>query len=412
MASQADSSPEEVAAENKQTTPWWLVALMFFLGWVFIYADRTILNPLMNDIGGEYGLGKTELGLLNSIFFLLYALVQVPSGVLGDRYGRLKFIVLGFLIFGAFTGITGLATGVGLLFFYRAMTGLGQGFYYGPQYSLSGEMIPVKHRTVGSAIINSGQAFGITLGLIGSSFFAYTLGMGWRGPFYVFAFPTIIVGVAMWLFIKEPAKAPDDPNAGPKPTIRSLFRSRNLVLTFIMVFCSIYGFFVLITWLPTYLEEVRNVARDQTGFLSSTAAWTAVPASLVIAYISDRIGRRRPLLLMNFAGAMVAVLLVMFAPNMTWVVVALVLYGFFGKLATDPLLISLCGINSPKEITATAFGMFNFIGMSSAILAPYVTGFLVDATGAWSSGFYLTIGLLAIAFVAATQLKETPEEAV
>ncbi len=393
----------------KRPTPWWLVALMFFLGWVFIYADRTILNPVMADIGEEFGLDKAGLGALNSIFFLVYALVQVPSGMLGDRFGRLKFIVLGFIIFGAFTGLTGLATGVGILFLYRAMAGFGQGFYYGPQYSLSGEMIPEKFRTVGTALINSGQAFGISLGLIASSYIAFDLDQGWRGPFYVFAIPTVIVGLLMWFFIREPSKPAAAASDEPKPKVTELFKIRNLVFTFIMVFCSIYGFFVVITWLPTYLAEVRDVPASQTGFVSSLAAWTSVPAALIIAWISDKIGRRRPLLLMVFPGAIAAVLLLMFAPSMTLVVVSLVLYGFFGKLATDPLLVALCGTYAPRQITATAFGLFNFIGMSSAILAPYITGYLVEATGSWNSGFYLTIGLLVIALIAATQIRETPK---
>lgn len=413
--SSAPSPPSSAErATPQRTTKWWVVALMFFIGWIFIYADRTILNPVMSSIGKEFGLDKAGLGALNSIFFLIYALVQVPSGMLGDKFGRLKFIVLGFVIFGAFTGLTGLATGIGILFFYRAGAGFGQGFYYGPQYSLSGEMIPNKYRTVGSAIINSGQAFGISLGLIASSYLAFDMKLGWRGPFYWFAIPTAVAGILMWLFIKEPPKATTAHSDDPKPGLGSLFKSRNLVITFIMVFCSIYGFFVMITWLPTYLAEVRKVAQSQTGFVSSLAAWTSVPASLLIAFVSDKIGRRRPLLLMVFPMAIASILLLMFAPSMTLVIVALVLYGFFGKLATDPLLVALCGLNSPKLITATAFGMFNFIGMSSAIVAPYVTGWLVQTTKSWDSGFYLAIALLAIAMVSALFLREDqrPADAV
>lgn len=382
---------------------------MFFLGWVFIYADRTILNPVMSSIGTEFGLDKTQLGLLNSVFFLVYAIVQVPSGMLGDRFGRLKFIVFGFLIFGLFTGLTGIAGTVGVLFLMRAVVGFGQGFYYGPQYSLSGEMIPAKNRTVGSAIINSGQAFGISIGLIASGYIAFDLGAGWRGPFYVFAIPTIVVGLLMWFFIREPKREAAAADAANKPGLGSLFRIRNLVLTFVLVFCSIYGFFVMITWLPTYLQEVRDVPQSSTGFVSSLTAWTSIPSALIIAFLSDRLGRRKPLLLVVFPLAIASILLLMFAPSMPLVIVALVLYGLFGKLATDPLLIALCGTNSPKAITATAFGMFNFIGMSSSILAPYVTGFLVDATGDWNTGFYLAIGLLVVAIIATLGLRETPE---
>lgn len=403
-----DASPQPHA----RRTPWWLVALMFFLGWVFIYADRTILNPLLGDIGQEFGLDKAGLGLLNSIFFLVYAIVQVPSGMLGDKFGRLKFIVFGFIVFGLFTGLTGVVGGVGLLFLMRAFTGFGQGFYYGPQYSLSGEMIPDRYRTLGSAIINSGQAFGISLGLIASGWIAFDLNAGWRMPFYVFAVPTIGVGLLMWLLIREPRRTAAVATDEPKPGLGSLFRVRNLVLTFVMVFCSIYGFFVMITWLPTYLAEVRDVPASSTGSISSLAAWTSVPSALLIAWISDRIGVRKPLLLTVFPMAILSILLLMFAPSMTLVYVALVMYGLFGKLATDPLLVALCGLNAPKAITATAFGMFNFIGMSSSILAPYVTGLLVDVTGTWNMGFYLAIGLLVIAIIAALLLREPKKDRV
>ncbi|MFD1556480.1 MFS transporter [Paraburkholderia silviterrae] len=404
------STPKIVSTENvatqKQPTRWWVVALMFFFGWMFIYADRTILNPVMSSIGQTFGLDKAGLGLLSSVFFLTYAIVQIPSGMLGDRFGRLKFIILGFVIFGTFTGLTGVMGGVGFLFIMRAMVGFGQGFYYGPQYSLSGEMLPEKYRTLGSAIINSGQAFGISLGMIGSSFIAFDMGLGWQGPFWFFAIPTVIVGVLMFLLIREPKKVASAASSEPKPSILSLFKNRNLVMTFIMVFCSLYGFFVMITWLPTYLAEIWQVPKSQTGFVASLTAWTSVPAALLIAWVSDRIGKRKPLLMIVFPGAIVSILLLMFAPSYQVVIVALVLYGLLGKLATDPLLVALCGTNSPKAITATAFGTFNFIGMSSSILAPYVTGWLVDTTGSWNTGFYLAIGLLAIAFVAALFLRE------
>ena len=67
---------------------------------------------------------------------------------------------------------------------------------------------------------------------------------------------------------------------------------------------------------------------------------------------------------------------------------------FFGKLATDPLAIALIADNSPRNQLSTAFGIFNFVGMSSAIVAPYATGLLRDITGSWNSGFYVAVALL------------------
>lgn len=403
-----------IAAPSKladRSTPWWVAAVMFWLGWIFMYADRTILNPVQQTIAGEWGLNNAQVGLMSSVFFLVYTLVQVPSGVLGDKFGRIRVIVFGFMVFGLFTGLTGLAGTFGIFLLYRAMMGFGQGFYYGSQYSLSTELIPDERRSFGTAIINSGQAFGITLGLIASGYLAFDLDGGWQMPFYVFAVPTVLIGVGILLFIREPKKVAASTDAADimaPAAWKSLLRNRNLLLTYALVFCSLYGFFVMITWLPNYLTAEHGIDKSDAGTWSSLAIWTSVPASLLIASFSDKIRRRKPILHFLFPLAMVAVLILGFAPsgNMTIVAIAMVAYGFFGKLATDPLLVNLVGLNSPRELSATAFGIFNFVGMSSAVAAPYFTGWLVDTTGSYTSGFVVAAVLLVIGFFVSFFLRD------
>ena len=64
---------------------WWKLVALFFLGWILMYADRTILNPVMGQIAKEFNLTNTQLGLVNSLFFLTYALTQIPFGIVGDK---------------------------------------------------------------------------------------------------------------------------------------------------------------------------------------------------------------------------------------------------------------------------------------------------------------------------------------
>ena len=379
---------------GKNQTNWKIAVLFFFLGWIFIYADRMILNPVQTLIRSEFQLTNAEVGLISSIFFLTYTFMQVPSGMLGDKFGKTKVIALGFAIFGLFTGITGIAGSFGVLLVARALMGIGQGFYYGPQYGLSSELIPTKYRTLGSAIINSGQAFGITLGLVASSWIAVDLNGGWRMPFYVFAVPTLLVGLAILVFIRTPKSAPAVAQHQEKPKFMDLLKNKNLVLTYLLVFCSLYGFFVMCTWLPVYLEEVRQISRSDTGFVSSLVAWTSIPAALLYGYISDKIGKRRPVILCLLPLAACSIALLLLTESRTLMIVALVCYGFFGKLATDPLAIALIADNTPRNQLSTAFGIFNFVGMSSAIVAPYATGLLRDITGSWNSGFYVAVALL------------------
>jgi MFS family permease len=73
------------------------VTVLFSLGWVFMYADRNILSPVMSVIQEQWGLNKGQLGLMSTVFFLTYALMQIPTGYLADRIGRVKVVVVGYI---------------------------------------------------------------------------------------------------------------------------------------------------------------------------------------------------------------------------------------------------------------------------------------------------------------------------
>lgn len=399
---------DAVAPHKRGIPAWWVTIFLFWLGWIFMYADRTVLNPVMGELEKEFGLSGTQLGLMNSVFYFSYALLQVPAGILGDKIGKKKVLIPGFLLFGAFTAVTGWAKSWSTLLFARVVTGAGEGTYYGPQYGLSSEQIPKKYRSLGSAIINSGMAFGIALGLIASSWLVYDQGYSWRTPFFVMSIPTLLTGLAIWLFVKEKKRQPVEAGgvAKPKSKFTDLFKNRNLLLVYLMVFCSLFGFFVILTWLPYYLQSERGIAGSETGFITSLVAWISIPGALLFSSLSDRLGKRKPLILVLVPVAILSMLSIIWMPNMTGVIVALCVYGLVGKLALDPVLVALVADSVDENNYSSAFGLFNFIGMSSSILAPVIAGAARDMTGSLASSFYVSAALLVVGLVGMLFLKE------
>lgn len=399
---------DAVAPHKRGIPAWWVTIFLFWLGWIFMYADRTVLNPVMGELEKEFGLSGTQLGLMNSVFYFSYALLQVPSGILGDKIGKKKVLIPGFLLFGAFTAVTGWAKSWSTLLFARVVTGAGEGTYYGPQYGLSSEQIPKKYRSLGSAIINSGMAFGIALGLMASSWLVYDQGYSWRTPFFVMSIPTLLTGLAIWLFVKEKKRQPVEAGgvAKPKSKFTDLFKNRNLLLVYLMVFCSLFGFFVILTWLPYYLQSERGIAGSETGFITSLVAWISIPGALLFSSLSDRLGKRKPLILVLVPVAILSMLSIIWMPNMTGVIVALCVYGLVGKLALDPVLVALVADSVDENNYSSAFGLFNFIGMSSSILAPVIAGAARDMTGSLASSFYVSAALLVVGLVGMLFLKE------
>ena len=182
---------------------WKTLLVAFFLGWVFMYADRTVLSPVLASIGAEWRLNRGQLGLISSLFFFTYAALQIPTGLLADRFGRKLLLVPGYVLFGVATLLSALAPGYGVFLLLAALAGLGEGTYYPTQFSLSSEALPARIRGLGSAIINSGQAFGISLGLILSGFVAFNLDKGWRASFAVMGIGTLLVAGVLALLVRE-----------------------------------------------------------------------------------------------------------------------------------------------------------------------------------------------------------------
>lgn len=395
--------------QKDELIPYWVKAvIVFFLGWVAIYGTRAILNPVMDDIQNEFSLSAGQLGMISSIFFIGYAGLNIPSGMLGDKIGKKKVLVPGIILFGLFAAISGAMPSFFLFILMWLMVGVFQGFYYGPQYGLSSEAIPKKHLTVGSAIINSGMAFGLSAGYYLSSF-TLEAGMSWRAPFYIVAIPVVLIGLLMWWLVKEKPKGKEvhavlDKQEKLKMSV--LFKNRNLLMSYITIFCAIYGFFVVVTWMPYYLQHARGIEGSAVATVSSLVPWAAIPASIFFSWVADRLGKSRPVLLIMLPASLIALVSIVAFDSMWVLYAALIGYGIFGKISTNPVLVAVVADNAPKNAYSTSFGVYNFIGMCGSILAPYITGFLTDVTGSLNMGFYFAGFLLVIGTISAALIKE------
>lgn len=395
-------------AEKVSDNYWIRVVGLFFMGWILMYATRTIFNPIMGTVGAEFNLSNTQLGAANSIFFLTYAFAQIPFGAIGDKYGRKLVITIGFLGLAAATFLSGLASTFAMFLVIRALSGIAQGAYYGPQYALSSESIPKNKVTIGNAIINSGMAFGTSGGYLLSSSLVLASGQHWSQPFFIMAVPTAIVGILFYTMLKEKVVYDNEVEetvveevveTSNENVFKQIFSNKNLVVTFMLLFGSIYANFVIITWLPQFLINERGFEGASVGFVSSIVPWASIPGALFFASIKDKIGSTKKLVYFLVPLAILSVFLIAFVQSKALLIAVLVLYGLTGKLALDPILISYVNTYAPKGKLSTTLSAYNFIGMSGSILAPYVTGFISDKAGSMQIGFYLAAALLAVALV-------------
>jgi MFS family permease len=154
---------------------------------------------------------------------------------------------------------------------------------------------------------------------------------------------------------------------------------------------------MIVTWLPKFLEAERAIKGGMIGLTVSMIAVTAVPGALYFARMSDKKrDKKASIILFLEIAAFILIAVSMFVPDTTSLVIILLLYGFLGKMAVDPVLISYVSDQADKKNMATTLGTFNFFGMSSSVVAPALTGYIIDKTGSGVWGFYLGAILLLI----------------
>lgn len=385
---------------------WKRIVVVLCLGWAVIWIYRTILTPIFPEIQATIGAqSNAEMGLIASFYFFAYTGMQIPAGILVDKFGKKVVLIPGFCLFIIATLLIGNATSLTMIYAGSLLAGMGCGSYYGSAYSLSSENIPLERRGLATAIINSGSALGMAVGLIASSLLVKSMGMDWQMTIFMITALLVIMTLVFAVVIKggsyssmlakQPAGAAaveeDDPDSAS-----GLFSMR-MISAYVMYFATCYGYYMIVTWLPSFLQQERGFEGVAIGFSSALVAFASVPGALFFSRMSDRF-RNKKVQLIIFLELCAAVMLVctVISPDSATLLVSLILYGLLGKLAVDPIMISFVADNAPKKGYGTSFGVFNFFGMSSSVIAPFLTGVISDSTGSKVMGFYISAGVLLV----------------
>lgn len=401
---------ENQAVQKKGMEYWQQIIIMLCLGWAVIWIYRSALSPIFTELNLSLGGGISDsaLGAISSFYFFGYTGMQIPAGILVDKFGKKMVLIPGFTLFAIAAVVIANANGIGMVYAGSLMAGIGCGSYYGSAYSLSSESIPQERRGLSTAIINSGSAVGMGIGLILSSLLVKQMHLPWQIMMYLVA---VLVVLIMFAFIKIIRSTPDtivnqnptkekvknDPN--DKVSMSTLF-APNMIASYVLYFATCYGYYMVVTWLPSFLQQERGFEGVAIGFSSALVAFSAIPGALFFSRLSDKFQSKKIqfIVVLELLAAGMLILTVL-APSSSILLVGLIMYGLLGKLAVEPIIISYIGDTAPKKGYGTTFGVFNFFGMSSSVLAPWVTGVISDATGSKVNGFYLSALIMVVGTV-------------
>lgn len=146
---------------------WWrqryAVVSVLFLVWVTSYLDRMVMATAIPYMADDFGLKPVTMGVVMSAFFIGYALCKIPGGILADRFGSRKVMLLGVACWSVFTVLTGFATSLVSLLVIRVLFGVGEGIFPAASYRALCNWFPKKERGLATGSMMSSNSFGPAL---------------------------------------------------------------------------------------------------------------------------------------------------------------------------------------------------------------------------------------------------------
>jgi MFS family permease len=376
----------------------WRVLILLVISALINYIDRTTLSVAATDIQRELHLTNTQVGALQSAFFASYALCQL-SFVAGWVVGRFHVgwvLACGFFLWSGATAMTGAATVFAMILALRLLLGIGESVSY-PSYSrILASEYPEHHRGFANALIDSGTKVGPALGiLIGGLLVSQ---VGWRIFFFVLGGGSLLWLIPWSRWMPRGKNVASREDASVVPSIGAILSERSAWFTAFGLFCGNYYWYFLITWLPAYLEKERHFPKTKMA-LFGWLPFLAIAASCVFSgWLSDRLIARgeSPTLVrkgfaatgLTFATILIPVVLV-HDPNLALglLILACLCYGIYTSNLWA-ITQSLAGPRAAGKWTSFQNGFGNLAG----VLAPWLTGVVVDRTGEFYLAFVLAAG--------------------
>lgn len=383
------------------------------LGWAVLYADRTALYPLLSIIADDLAISSTRAGAIAGAYFLFYSLLQIPSGFAADRWGGKRVLIIMFAL--SSLGILGfglMGSSFPLLLAFSALHGFGAGAFYPSCFGTMLSAVPPEKRGLSSGLIGMGMALGILGGMAVSGPLYHFFG-SYRTPFVFLAVPTFLMLPVFARFL--PAG-----RTGASPSLtayKKLFRDRDIWKINLASFTSLYGFWAAATWGPAFLQAERGFSLSQSGLYTGLIALTALPGGVLWGRVSDRLGRKKTSLMVLPVSA-VALFVLTRAESPGAIIATLLFFGLFSNTAFTPISVAWIGDIVSRRYPGSmgaAVGFFNGLIMSSAVLAPMVSGFLRDVTGSLSpailaGSLLMAGGSVLIAFTPEVRSEEQEEK--
>lgn len=389
---------------------YWIYFLLFLFN-VICYLDRTNMSVAGRSVASEFGLSPIQLGYLFSSFLWAYVLMMLPGGRAVDNWGAPRTAAIGAAVWSVAQMLSGAAVGFGTMILTRLGLGAGEAPTFPVSYRCVREWAPASERGLAVGCIQAGTMFGPALSAPLVAWLITTT--SWRMSFVITGIMGL-VWVGVWLaLVSTPEKTRWLPETERKfiqaerlgnekmaehdgVGYRGLLRSPSMWGLAISQGCAVYSVYLYLSWLPNYLQTARGMSIVNSGLFTSVPFLVGGAVIILTNWISDKIltpqtrgtGARRLVVVTCLLLCALGVA-IPFVNSLSMVVILTIFPVSFGGTASATNAALANDLLRSQADSGRAFAFMVLGGNVFGLLAPIVTGYIVQITGSFSSAFVL-----------------------
>ncbi len=373
-----------------------LVTLAVFIN----YIDRGNLATAAPLIQDQLGLTATQLGLLGSAFYYAYVPLMPVAGWFAEHAGPKRVLAAGIAIWSAATALSGLAGGFVALLLLRLLLGMGESVAFPAATKVVAAAVPVERLGMANGFMSFGYLIGPAVGTaVGGYLMSY---LGWRAVFLLFGLASLL-WLWPWWCVSLPSQAPS-PDRPAAPRFAVILSQRALWGAALGHFAANYTYYFIIAWLPFYLVKVHGFSITAMAATASWAYLLNAAAALAMGALTDRWLRAgcdatriyKAIMGLAQSGSFVCMVAMVTLPA-SGSVAALLAFEIIAG-CSYPGIFAIPQTFAGPDATGRWVGVQNACGNIAGMIAPLLTGLLVDRTGGFEAAFVLAAVVSALGF--------------
>jgi MFS family permease len=382
-------------------------------GWALDAFDVQVYSYVIPTLVAAWAMSRTEAGILGTVALLISALGGWITGVLCDRFGRVRMLQVTILWFAFFTFLSGFTNNFTELLICRGLQGLGFGGEWAAGSVLMGEVIRAKYRGRAVGVVQASWHIGWGVSAIVFALFFSVMppDLAWRAMFWIGIVPALFV-LYIRRAVPEPALFARSQAGDQRSALSKTFEIFSPAYLHRTILCVLVaagvqgGYYALSIWLPTYLKTTKGLSVINTGgylLVIIAGAWCGC---VVGAHLADAIGRKKTFLLFAVAASVIAFLYTHLQISDTTMLVLGFPLGFCANGIFAPMGPFLTEL-FPTSIRGTAQGFCFNAGRALGALFPTMVGYLSGSMDLGEAIGLFTIGAYVLLIAAALLLPET-----